>query len=67
MKPKYQVRRSSNRKTVLIVNTRPTNGARWQVVGCCGTAEQAIEVCAGLNRDDERLAAKDAELGEAGI
>jgi len=53
--PKFQVRLSSNRKAVQIVNTRPENGARFVVVGRALRAEEAIRYAANLNRLDQQI------------
>lgn len=53
---KFQVRKSRDRDTFQIVNTRPENGRRWSVVGRAIDAANAIEYAEALNRQDKRLA-----------
>lgn len=58
MSAKFQVRLSSNRRDLLIVNTQPLKGRRWSVVGIALTMEEAREYAAALNRQEKRIAAK---------
>ena len=53
--PKFQVRESSSRGHFNVVNVRPENGTRWQVVGRAIDAWAAQEIAEKLNRQEAKI------------